>query len=1216
MTHSPFKFLEAYSARDKHLFFGRDQEIETLFNLTFRSRFILVYGPSGTGKTSLIRSGLAKRLSDTDWFSLYIRRKQDINAALREELSKWDKRPNTKQMTPPSGAGGLSEQVRYISLLYLRPVYLLFDQLEELFISGDAQEQYEFLQNLIELYQSDVPCKIILSMREEYLAQLYSFEEALPTLFDYRLRVEQMGDERIREVIIQTFNALPQVKLENPETDADAIVENLKEPNKLIQLPYLQVYLDRLWNSAAEQQKPKTDDEIVSINKATIDEVGRIDEVLEDYVEEQIAKVQAEIPELQDRPGYVHKLLDNFVTSNGTRKNVRLNDFPSDGDKPLRMKALKELEDRRILLEDNGSYEFFHDSLAGVIFRKRSSEQKRLYNLIRRLKQAFSDYESNANNPDFFLNKLSSQEFRVNETDVREELTNDEFQAISVFVTQGEQFRESERISKEIEKRKRKRVLINLSILLAVVMGFGSLAIWQWQKSLISNLVSLSSNLILKSKPEDALSLAWQAHRILPNPFTERALLNAFNEYDSPEQWAEVLTQDIPLKAADTLQFIRVAADDQSILALKTKSVEVWSPSGKLLTALSSPNGFKFADLSPDSQFILTISHDDLTQLWAINSKQIATLPLKSPAKNAFFLPSINPLLLTLSNSDEISTWTMKGKRLDQFHHGFPVVQLFFSTNGERIFTVSANGVLKIWTHYGELVKTIRFPSFPSKLICSPTNDYCAAILQNNTVQIRSTGQNKLPITLKMNASKVLDIAFESDGKTLSTMEGNFTISRWTVDGNLIARNQFDFSNPDCRFSPDAYWLVNEVKEAPEVGSPSQLWNTKGEAVKTLFSDDSRWVFSPSSRLIVAIEKNNHRLRVWERRGRLRGTLEGHFDAVYKAAFSADSLYLFTASADASIQIWDFNHRKSLAQTTYDGVVRDIATPRADTWLVCFENIAQLQNKNGDKINLKHLGDVHSGELSSDGQFALTASQDHTAILWNQAGQKIHVFQHNKGVNRATFSPDGQYILTGCHDDTARLWSRKTFELLQIFAHTASLSYVAFSPNFKNPLIITTSADSTAKLWDLNGDEWLTLSHNDFVSCAAVTKDNRTVLTTTNNGIAQLWNRNGELKGVFETKSPIYHATFSPNEQSVVLACENGDVQLWPTLQNIEHWAAQDTANNNHILHKHHIKDLKKKYQIVDTVWDDFLYFLKDGYQKSTLKFNNWYRQLKRILNM
>lgn len=1213
MNHSPFKFLEAYSAQDKHLFFGRDQEIETLFNLTFRSRFILVYGPSGTGKTSLIRSGLAKRLSDTDWFSLYIRRKQDINAALREELSKWDKRPDIRP---------ISEQVRYISLLYLRPVYLLFDQLEELFISGDAQEQYEFLQTLIELYQSDVPCKIILSMREEYLAQLYSFEEALPTLFDYRLRVEQMGDERIREVIIQTFNALPQVKLENPGTDADAIVENLKEPNKLIQLPYLQVYLDRLWNSAAEKQKPKTDDEIVSINKATIDEVGRIDEVLEDYVEEQIAKVQAEIPELQDRPSYVHKLLDNFVTSNGTRKNVNLNDFPNDGDKPLLIKALKELEYRRILLEDNGSYEFFHDSLAGVIFRKRSSEQKRLYNLIRRLKQAFSDYESNANNPDFFLNKLSSQEFRVNETDVREELTDDEFQSISAFVTKGEQFRESERISKEIEKRKRKRVLINLSILLAVVVGFGSLAILQWQKSLVSNLVSLSSNLILKSNPEDALSLAWQAHRILPNSLTERALLNAFNEYDSPEQWAEVLTQDLRVKAGDTLQFIRVAADDQSILALRTKTVTVWHPSGKLLAGLSSPKGFKFADVSPDSQSILTVSNDSLTQLWDINGKEISTLSLTYPAKNAFFLPSINPLLLALSNSDEITTWTMKGKPLDKFRHGFPVVQLFFSSNGERIFTVSANGVLKIWTQYGELIKTIIFPTFPSKIICSSTNDsnpaynYCAAIVQDNVVQVWSIDRAKSPVTIKLSASKLLDIAFESDGKTLSTIENDFTISRWTVDGHLVSRNKFDFSNPDCRFSPDAHWLVNEIKDASETGTPSQLWNSKGEAVKALFSDDSRWGFSPSSKLLAAVEVNNHRLRIWERRDRLRGTLAGHFDAVYKSSFSADSLYLFTASADASIQIWDFNNRKSLAQTTYNGVVRDIATPRADTWLVCFENIAQLQNKNGETINLKHLGDVHSGELSSDGKFALTASEDHTAILWDQAGQKVHVFQHGKGVNRATFSPDGQYILTACHDDTARLWSRKTYELLQVFAHTSSVSYAAFSPNFKNPLIVTTSADSTAKLWDLNGDKWLELAHNDFVSCAAVSKDNSTILTTTNSGIAQLWDRNGEVKGVFETKSPIYHATFSPNEQSVVLSCENGDVQLWPTLQSIEHWAGGDTLNNNHTLRKHHIKDVKEKYRVADTVWDDFFYFLKDAYQKSTLKVNNWYHQLKRILNV
>lgn len=1205
--------MEAYSAQDKHLFFGRDQEIETLFNLTFRSRFILVYGPSGTGKTSLIRSGLAKRLSDTDWFSLYIRRKQDINASLREELSKWDKRPDTRPVP---------EQVRYISLLYLRPVYLLFDQLEELFISGDAQEQYEFLQNLIALYQSDVPCKIILSMREEYLAQLYSFEEALPTLFDYRLRVEQMGDERIREVIIQTFNALPQVKLEHPETEADAIVENLKEPNKLIQLPYLQVYLDRLWNTAADRQNPQTDDKIVNINKATIDEVGRIDEVLEDYVEEQIAKVQTEIPELQDRPGYVHKLLDNFVTSNGTRKNVSLNDFPNDGDKPLRVKALKELENRRILLEDNGSYEFFHDSLAGVIFRKRSSEQKRLYNLIRRLKQAFSDYENNANNPDFFLNKLSSQEFRVNETDVREELTEEEFQAISAFVTQGEEFRESERISKEIEKRKRKRVLINLSILLAVVMGFGSLAILQWQKSLVSNLVSLSSNLILKSNPEDALSLAWQAHHLLPNPLTERALLNAFNEYDSPEQWAEVLTQDVRVKAADTLQFIRIAADDQSILALCTKTVNVWNPSGKLLATLSSPRGFKFADVSPDSQSILTVSNDSLTQLWGINGKKISTLSLVHPAKNAFFLPSINPLLLTLSNSDEITTWTMKGKPLDKFRHGFPVVQLFFSSNGERIFTISANGILKIWTQYGELIKTIIFPTFPSKIICSSTNDsnpaynYCAAIVQDNVVQVWSIGQAKSPVTIKLSAPKLLDIAFESDGKTLSTIENDFTLSRWTVDGHLLARNKFDFTNPDCRFSTDAHWLVNEVKGESETGNPSQLWNAKGVAIKTLFSDDSRWTFSPSSRLLAAVEVNNRRLRIWERRGRLRGTLAGHFDAVYKAAFSADSLYLFTASADASIQIWDFNHRKSLAQTTYDGVVRDIATPRADTWLVCFENIAQLQNKNGGTINLKHLGDVHSGELSSDGQFALTASEDHTAVLWNQAGQKVHVFQHNKGVNRATFSPDGQYILTACHDDTARLWSRKTFELLQVFAHRASVSYAAFSPNFKHPLIVTSSADSTAKLWDINGDKWLELPHNDFVSCAAVSKDNSTILTTTNNGIAQLWDRNGEVKGAFETKSPIYHAAFSPNEQSVVLSCENGDVQLWPTLQSIEHWAAGDTLNNNHTLHKHHIKDVKEKYRIADTVWDDFLYFLKDAYQKSAIKVNNWYRQLKRILNV
>ena len=63
--NSPFKFLDAYDSQDKEIFFGREEEIEQLYKLIFQTNLMLVYGQSGTGKTSLIQCGLANRFKPT-----------------------------------------------------------------------------------------------------------------------------------------------------------------------------------------------------------------------------------------------------------------------------------------------------------------------------------------------------------------------------------------------------------------------------------------------------------------------------------------------------------------------------------------------------------------------------------------------------------------------------------------------------------------------------------------------------------------------------------------------------------------------------------------------------------------------------------------------------------------------------------------------------------------------------------------------------------------------------------------------------------------------------------------------------------------------------------------------------------------------------------------------------------------------------------------------
>src|SRR6185437_11511795 len=64
----------------------RDEEIEQMYRMIFEGRMLLVYGASGTGKTSLILCGLAGRFQTSDWLALNIRRGTNINTSLAQIL--------------------------------------------------------------------------------------------------------------------------------------------------------------------------------------------------------------------------------------------------------------------------------------------------------------------------------------------------------------------------------------------------------------------------------------------------------------------------------------------------------------------------------------------------------------------------------------------------------------------------------------------------------------------------------------------------------------------------------------------------------------------------------------------------------------------------------------------------------------------------------------------------------------------------------------------------------------------------------------------------------------------------------------------------------------------------------------------------------------------------------------------------------------------------
>ena len=94
--NSPFKFLDSYTKDDRDIFFGRESEIEDIYTRVFQSKVLVIYGASGTGKSSLVSCGLANKFQDTDWLPVNVRRGDNINNSMHAQLAKYALTPLSK----------------------------------------------------------------------------------------------------------------------------------------------------------------------------------------------------------------------------------------------------------------------------------------------------------------------------------------------------------------------------------------------------------------------------------------------------------------------------------------------------------------------------------------------------------------------------------------------------------------------------------------------------------------------------------------------------------------------------------------------------------------------------------------------------------------------------------------------------------------------------------------------------------------------------------------------------------------------------------------------------------------------------------------------------------------------------------------------------------------------------------------------------------------
>ncbi|MCF0069578.1 ATP-binding protein [Dyadobacter sp. CY261] len=386
MTHSPFKLLDSFEKNERSAFFEREDEIRTVYNYIHESNIVLVNGPLGTGKSSIIKCGLANCFEKTDWLEIFVRRYDDINISLRKEI-------NIKNKKDFPLDADILDCLRSLYFDFFKPVYLIFDQFEEIFILGNTEEQETFFKDLRRLLDArDIPCKVIFIMRERYIAQLQKYESIVPEIFDKRVLIERMTDKDIKNVINKSCEHFD---IETDDATVDGIVRNLKIDENLIELPHLQIYLDRLWHKAPGPRK--------SFGSGLLAEVGNIQNVLKQFLEERIEKTILEVSAEYESVNYntVRDVLYCFVSDEGTKRPQKMEDVISKA-APLDIATaiVKSLANKNILRLDkygkneaDSIYEIAHDSLAKIIYDKFSLENSHIARTIKTIKNAYLKYE-------------------------------------------------------------------------------------------------------------------------------------------------------------------------------------------------------------------------------------------------------------------------------------------------------------------------------------------------------------------------------------------------------------------------------------------------------------------------------------------------------------------------------------------------------------------------------------------------------------------------------------------------------------------------------------------------------------------------------------------------------------------------------------------------------------------------------------------------------
>ena len=1187
----PYLGLSAFQESDAQFFFGRESLVAELLQRVQTATFIVITGPSGSGKSSVARAGLFHALrqgalpKSEQWRLLTMTpsgQPLEQLAVAIERLTGVMKSGNFMREEGLTDPSALHQQAEVLLTDDTsQRLVLLVDQFEESFTqTKDEAVRAAFIELLTTASQTpNGRAIIILSLRSDFISHCARYPDLRELMNKQFLLVGAMEAHDLAKAI--TLPALEVGAEIDPQLVSRILVDMKGEPGAL---PLMSFALRDLF-----EVEKTTKGQPMDLTLPEYLQRGGIEQALERHANAVFAGFTEEQKGVAK--AVFSRLIEIGQGRQDTRRTAVFSELVPAGRSVEEVSAVVETlarEGARLLTTSGVSEADSATSTNVTIAHERLIDAwPWLRQLVDENRDAIALQNQIAHDAQAWAEKhdagylyrggrLAQVQDKLQELEANLDEVSHQFIAASIEAAEAAKQAESERIKEQESLRQEqanasrfRRLTRWLSVAVGVAVVATIIALFFLNQSRGAEAeVQRLKNAIQASQ------LALEAHsELVNNP--ERSLLLAMAglyvniQGDTRRQLSEIL--QTPYRTT-----------------LYGHEDEVW-----------------FATFSSDGQRILTRSRDDTTRLWDGTGNQLAILPrVVAFSSDGQRIVTSNCAETNSSNScinSIVQLWDGAGNQLAVLHgHENGVGSVVFSPSGQRIVTVGCdesimfnsciNHTVRLWDgagneltvlhgHKGK-VRSVVFSPDGQRIVTVDCDDETIRFNScvNSRVRLWDGEGNKLAV-LRGHQYLVLLVVFSPDGERLITADcdgiGSFSsrscvnhrVRLWDGAGNeLTVLHGHEEGLRTVVFNPDGQRIVTVSRDD---NSTARLWDGEGNELAVLRHEGSIQdiIFGPDGQTILTTNWVDGTARLWDLAGNqlavMRMPDDGEMTSrrVTLATFSPDGQRVVTANNNTT-QLWDLGgnelarHERSIKSVVFspDGQIMVAIENGVTPWLwdLAGNELAVLRG---------HSHPVHSAVFSPDGQTIVTASSDGTARLWDGAGNELAVFGGR--LSSAVFSPDGQTILTISHH-TVRLWDLRGNELEVLRGHehwfNSAINSAVFSPDGRT--IVTASSDATARLWDGAGNELAVLrGHSHQVHSAVFSPDGQTIVTTSYDFTARLWDRVGRELAVLRGHGGLVNSViFSPDGQTIVTAgcdatdfsgsCIDGTVRLWDGVGN------------------------------------------------------------------